>query len=63
MKIGDLVKFIHKGQTDLLLGLVVTGHEDNKNINHPDYKDVWWMTEDRVSPIKTDYLELISECW
>jgi hypothetical protein len=59
MKFGDLVKFIHKGQVDLLLGIIVSDRKDNENINHPDVQDVWWMSKDRVSPIKTDYLEVL----
>jgi hypothetical protein len=65
VKQGDWVKWSWKGDvgtngeiklTGLVLGV-------SKEVTESDiiYRDVWWMSEDRVSPIDPQYLEVISE--
>jgi len=67
MKTGDLVKFVYNDQhrfpDDLLLGLIVSESDPEmvKNAHGYTYKDVWWMSKDRVSPIKVEYLEVVNE--
>ena len=64
MKFGDLVMFKWDGENqEDLIGLVL---EDSypackpTDVKH-EYKDIWWMEKDRVSPVRTKYLEVISE--
>jgi len=65
VKVGDLVRYIHKGQKDILLG-IVTG--DFGNTAYPDespyvvrYKNVMWIGQDGIRPIDIRFLEVISE--
>jgi len=65
VKVGDLVKYIHKGQKDILLG-IVTG--DFGNTAYPDegpyvvrYKNVMWIGQDCTRPINIKFLEVINE--
>ena len=62
MKVGDLVKFVHKGQVGLLLGIVTGDYNGDKM---PDmfgkYKNVLWIDRPGIRPINTRYLEVISE--
>lgn len=69
MKAGDLVRFDHHGvmQTDpdrILIGLII--EETQHNAAHSrlwpiSYKEVWWPTENRVSPINPKHLKVINE--
>jgi predicted Mrr-cat superfamily restriction endonuclease len=63
VKVGDLVKYIHEGQRDILLG-IVTG----EYTAYPDegpyvvrYKNVMWIGQDGIRPINIKFLEVISE--
>ena len=65
MKAGDLVKFIHEGQKDILLG-IVTG--DFGNTTYPDgrpyvvkYINVMWIGQDGIRPINIKFLKVINE--
>jgi len=59
LEIGDLVLFNYEGNTsDNLIGLVV-GESDS--LAPYDAKEIYWMEKDRVSPVKVEYLELISK--
>ena len=64
MNAGDLVEFNHPSmehnhKIEKLLGLIVSDSvclsEDGTK-----YKDVWWIEKDRVSPIKVEYLKVLS---
>ena len=65
MKLGDLVRFNYpiENQTEELIGIIVS---DGAFFDEPDgsrsrFKDVWWMNKDRISPIKIEFLEVLSE--
>lgn len=64
MKFGDLVMFKWEGKhQEDLIGLVLEDAYPNCRSTDVkrEYKDVWWMEKDRVSPVRTKYLEVISE--
>ena len=49
---------------DDMLGLILEESQHSRLENGTEIRfwEVWWMTEDRVSPIDPQYLEVISEC-
>jgi hypothetical protein len=69
VKSSDLVKFVwNKSRAHLrkdagMLGLILeeSRHSRLENGTKIGYWEVWWMEEDRVSPIDPQYLEVISE--
>ena len=65
MKNGDLVRFdypasLTDGSSEELFGVIVSD-SDVVDKNGTKFKEVWWMDKDRVSPIKVEYLEVLSE--
>ena len=63
MKIGDLVKYNYKGKNpDNLIGIVMSNHYKTGNGKiYECHRGVWWMCKDRISPVSTEYLEIISD--
>jgi hypothetical protein len=68
MKVGDLVRFDHEGvaQTNpdrILIGLIIedtqrcTAHSKLWPVS---YKEVYWPTENRVSPINPKHLKVVN---
>ena len=64
MKFGDLVMLKWEGENqEDLIGLVLEDSyrdRESHGVKH-EYKDIWWMEKDRVSPVRTKYLQVISE--
>ena len=61
MKVGDLVKFTHKGQAELLLGIITSDYSGAK-MNTPEfYKNVMWLDRVGIRPIHIRFLEVINE--
>ena len=63
LKEGDLVRWNYPVENKYKMesiGLIVAD-SDIVSETETVYKDVWWMSENRVSPIKVEYLEVIGE--
>ena len=65
VKQGDWVKWIWKDDVgtngEIKLTGLVLGISKEATKSDIIYRDIWWMSEDRVSPIDPQYLEVISE--
>ena len=61
MKVGDLVKFTHKGQRELLLGIITSDYSGAKMGNPESYMNVMWIGKVGIRPINIKSLEVISE--
>ena len=64
MKAGDLVRWNYFGQSMNVgnepIGVIVSDYYDN-GIRDEPYKNVYWLDQQWVRPIKQQYLEVISE--
>lgn len=62
MKIGDLVKFTHKSQKELLLGIITSDCDWAHIEGTPEfYKNVMWLGHAGPRPINIKFLEIINE--
>ena len=59
MKVGDLVKYTHKGQRELLLGIITSNYS---GLFAPEsFMNVVWMDRIGIRPIHIELLEVVSE--
>ena len=61
MRVGDLVKFTHKSQKELLLGIITSDYGWSIEATPESYKNVMWLGHAGPRPINIKFLEIINE--